>query len=56
MSYQADDSEYIAKRMEEIKAARWKNIQGDPIEAKTEQADLDNLANYMMGGLDYDPA
>ncbi len=36
--YEADDAAAISKRMEEIRAERWRNIQGKPIEAP---ADID---------------
>lgn len=48
MSYQADDAAAIAKRMEEIKAERWKHIQGTPIEATEAAPDID-WSKWQMG-------
>ena len=45
MSYIADDTDSIAKRMDEIKAERWKAIQDKPLEDKS-----DDMATYAMYG------
>jgi hypothetical protein len=45
---EADDAAAINKRMEEIKAERWKNIQGTPIEA-TEAAPAIDWSTWATG-------
>jgi hypothetical protein len=56
--YEADDAASINKRMEEIKAERWKNIQGTPIEATEAAPDID-WSKWQMGtdycGYTFDP-